>query len=43
MAECGTKKITNIEQDGKKVLTIECAEFRGPCGVATAVDGAICH
>ena len=30
-----------MERDGKKVQTIECAEFRGPRGVATAVDGAI--
>ena len=41
VAEAGGKKITIMERDGKKVQTIECAEFRGPCGVATAVDGAI--
>ena len=41
VAETGGKKITIMERDGKKVQTIECAEFRGPCGVATAVDGAI--
>ena len=41
VAEFGGKKITIMERDGKKVQTIECAEFRGPRGVATAVDGAI--
>ena len=41
VAEWGGKKIKIMEQDGKKVQTIECAEFRGPHGVATAVDGAI--
>ena len=41
VAEAGGKKITIMERDGKKVQTIECAEFRGPRGVATAVDGAI--
>ena len=41
VAEWGGEKITIMERDGKKVQTIECAEFRGPRGVATAVDGAI--
>ena len=41
VAECGGNKITIMERDGKKVQTIECAEFREPRGVATAVDGAI--
>ena len=37
----GGKKITIMERDGKKVQTIECAEFKEPRGVAAAVDGAI--
>ena len=41
VAETGGKKITIMERDGKKVQTIECAEFREPRGVAIAVDGAI--
>ena len=41
VAEAYGKKITIMERDGKKVQTIECAEFRRPRGVATAVDGAI--
>ena len=41
VAEWGGKKITIMERDGKKVQTIECAEFREPRGVAIAVDGAI--
>ena len=35
------KKISIMERDGKKVQTIECAEFRDPRGVATAPDGTI--
>ena len=41
VTEYGNKKITIMERDGKKVQTIECAKFRQPRGVATAVDGAI--
>ena len=41
VTEYGYKKVTIMERDGKKLQTIECAEFRGPRGVATAVDGAI--
>ena len=37
----GGKKITIMERDGKKVQTIECAEFKLPRGVATGLDGAI--
>ena len=37
----GGKKITIMERDGKKVQTIECDKFQGPCGVATGPDGAI--
>ena len=41
VAEHWGKKITIMERDGKKVQTIECAEFKEPCGVATAIGGAI--
>ena len=41
VAELGGNKITIMERDGKKVQTIECAEFKDPRGVAAAVDGAI--
>ena len=41
VAEYGGNKITIMERDGKKVQTIECAEFKEPRGVAAAVDGAI--
>ena len=41
VAEAGGKQITIMERDGKKVQTIECAEFKHPHGVAAAVDGAI--
>ena len=37
----GGKKITIMEQDGKKVQTIECDKFKTPRGVATGPDGAI--
>ena len=37
----GSKKITIMERDGKKVQTIECGEFHNPCGVASSADGAI--
>ena len=37
----GEKKITIMERDGKKVETIECAEFQDPRGVATGPDGDI--
>ena len=30
-----------MEQDGKRVQTIECDKFIEPCGVATGPDGAI--
>ena len=41
VVECGGKKISIMEQDGKKVQTIECTEFQNPRGVATAPDGTI--
>ena len=41
VAEFYGKKITIMEQDGKKVQTIECDKFKGPRGVATGPDGAI--
>ena len=37
----GGKKITIMEQDGKKVQTIECDKFKAPRGVAAGPDGAI--
>ena len=37
----GGKKITIMERDGKKVQTIECAEFGYLCGVASGADGVI--
>ena len=38
----GTKmKITIMEQDGKRVQTIVCDNFKSPHGVATGPDGAI--
>ena len=37
----GSKKITIMERDGKKVQTIKCGEFHIPCGVASSADGAI--
>ena len=33
--------ITVMERDGKKVQTIECYQFRYPCGLAVASDGAV--
>ena len=41
VAECGGKKITIMERDGKRVQTIECDKFKWPRGVATGPDGAI--
>ena len=41
VAECGGKKITIMELDGRKVRTIECAKFQNPCGVASGPDGAV--
>ena len=35
------RKITVMERDGRKVQTIECDQFRDPCGVAVASDGAV--
>ena len=37
----GGKKISIMEQDGKKAQTIECTEFKAPRGVATAPDRTI--
>ena len=37
----GKEKVTIMERDGKKVQTINCAQFRDPRGVATGPDGAI--
>ena len=37
----GGKTITIMEQDGKKVQTIECDKFKTPRGVAVGPDGAI--
>ena len=39
--EYGGEEISIMERDGKKVQTIECAEFKDPRGVATAPDGTI--
>ena len=41
VVEARGKKISIMERDGKKVQTIECAEFQAPRGVATAPDGTI--
>ena len=41
VAECGGRKITVMERDGRKVQTIECYEFQDPRGVAVASDGAV--
>ena len=41
VAEYGGKKIAIMEQDGKRVQTIECDKFKDPRGVATGPDGAI--
>ena len=37
----GSKKITVMERDGRKVQTIECDQFQDPRGVAVASDGAV--
>ena len=37
----GSKKITIMERDGKKVQTIKCDEFKSLSGVANGTDGAI--
>ena len=37
----GDGMITVMERDGRKVQTIECDQFQGPCGVAVASDGAV--
>ena len=46
VAECGgglggSRKITVMERDGRKVQTIECDKFQDPRGVAVASDGAV--
>ena len=41
VAECGGKKITVRERDGKTIRTVENEKMRDPCGVATGPDGAI--
>ena len=41
VVERGGKKVSIMEQDGKRVQTIECDKFIEPCGVATGPDGAI--
>ena len=41
VAEADGKKITIMEQDGKRVQNIECDKFKRPRGVATGPDGAI--
>ena len=37
----GGRKITVMEQDGKKVQTIECYQFEDPRGVAVASNGTV--
>ena len=34
-------KITVLERRGEKIQTIECDEFKNPCGVTVASDGAV--
>ena len=41
VVESGGNKISIMKRNGKKVQTIECAEFQDPRGVATARDGTI--
>ena len=41
VGECSGKKVSIMEQDGKRVQTLECDKFRQPRGVATGPDGAI--
>ena len=41
VGECGGKKVSIMERNGKRVQTIECDKFRQPSGVATGPDGAI--
>ena len=45
VAECGglggSRKITVMERDGRKIQTIECDKFQDPSGVAVASDGAV--
>ena len=41
VAECGGKKITVRERDGKTIRTVENEKMRDPRGVATGPDGAI--
>ena len=41
MVDRDGKKVSIMEQDGKRIQTIECDKFRQPCGVATGPDGAI--
>ena len=36
-----SRKITVMERDGKKVQTLKCDQFKDPCGVAVASDGAV--
>ena len=37
----GSRKITVIKQDGKKVQNIKCDQFKDLCGVAVASDAAV--
>ena len=41
VAERGGEKIVVMERDGKEIQTIECNQFKNPCGVATTSDGSI--
>ena len=41
VAECGGKKITVRERDGKTIRTVENEKMRDPRGMATGPDGAI--
>ena len=41
VAECGAKKITVRERDGKILQTIKNDKFQSPVGVVTGPDGAI--
>ena len=41
VAERGGEKIVVMERNGKEIQTIECNQFKNPCGVATTSDGSI--
>ena len=41
VAECGGKKVSIMERDGKRIQTIQCDKFQSPRGVATGPDGAV--